>query len=230
MRFVGSNANIENLTVVFAAPQNQSTIKIHTGDYGGNYSFRNVSVDYEGDTYLHAAFYCENHPYASSTSLRLEDIYLGTIGSVPLIMLREIDPAFTKATLIVENLQTYTDTFKAVLDVDGPSWSGEIKRLGGIREAPRIDFHPTLGPECHVVIREHHYKAPPRTNQWVVGAHILDVPSPVDGQFTEWRCISTGIFGTAVPPEWSGINPVASKNTKLAAYVLNHGFITATLS
>jgi hypothetical protein len=229
MRFVGCNVAADNVTVEFGAQRNQSTIKIHTGDYGGNYSFRNLAVDYEGDAYLHAAIYCENHPYVSSTSLRLEDVYLGSIGNVPLIMLKEVDPSFPKGTLMVDNLQAYTDQFRAVIDVDGPNWYGEVKNLA-VGEAPRIVEEASFGPTCNIVIRETRYKAPPRSHLWYAGAHIFEVRSPADGQFSEWRCVASGTYGTANPPLWAGMNPLSSGASSIAGYILTHGYITASLS
>ena len=230
MRFVGCDVDAQNTTVEFGIPSNQSTIKAHTGDYGGNYTFRNLVVDYEGDSYQHAAIYCESHPYCPSTSLRLEDVYLGSIGNVPLVMLKEVDPSFPKSTLIVDNLQAYTDQFRAAIDVDGPNWYGEVKNLVGIGEAPRIAERASFGAACNVVIRETRYKAPPRSHLWYAGAHILEVRSPADGQYTEWRCAATGTCGTTSPPLWVGLNPVSSGPAAIAGYILNQGYITAALS
>jgi hypothetical protein len=56
------------------------------------------------------------------------------------------------------------------------------------------------------------------------------VASPVDGQFVEWRCVTTGTYGTPTPPTWAGLNPISASRNPLAAYVLNHAYMTVILS
>jgi hypothetical protein len=129
----------------------------------------------------------------------------------------------------VDNLQAYTDQFRAVIDVDGPNWYGEVKNLA-VGEAPRIVEEASFGPTCNIVIRETRYKAPPRSHLWYAGAHIFEVRSPADGQFSEWRCVASGTYGTANPPLWAGMNPLSSGASSIAGYILTHGYITASLS
>ena len=229
MRFVGCNVHMENLFVTYASPNNQATIKIHAGDYGGNYTFDTLTVDYEGDVYLQSAIYCEAHPYAAATSLKLKDINLGTIGNAALITLRDGLTWFPEAYLSVDNLQAYTNQFRTALDLEGPKWRGEIKGLA-IGDAPRVSHTHKYGDGSNVVIRETGFKAPPRKNAWCSGAHSFEVRVPADGQFAEWRCLASGAYGTATPPVWVGLNPMNVSAGSMAGYVLNHAYITATLS
>jgi len=107
IRLVGCQADVDSAFVEFWNPQNQHTVKIHAGDYGGNYTFKNTTVDYEGsDAYLRSAFYCESHPYTPSTSLRLVDTYLGKVGTgIPVIVLHDRSPRNSPARLFVSNIQ-----------------------------------------------------------------------------------------------------------------------------
>ena len=141
MRLVGSVANVENVFVGFHHPNNESTIKIHAGDYGGNYSFRNVQVDYEGDYYLHTPIYAEVHPYASETSLRLTDVFLGTVGDdIPILTLRDAPAAWHKTGyLSVDALQSFTKKVGAVVEVDGPGWRGTLRGVS-VGESPGVRF------------------------------------------------------------------------------------------
>ena len=230
MRFVGSFVDAQNLFIAFHSNNSQSSIKIHASDYGGNYAFRNMNVDYEGDTFAHTAIYCEAHPYASATSLRLQDIYLGTVGRAAILTLKDHEPFFSTSILVVDNLQANTGDFIAALDLDGPGWYGEIKNLVGIGQSPRIIHRAKYGDVANVVIREAKFKAPPRSSNWHAGAHVLDVPAPSDGQYSEWRCVSGGTYGTAVPPNWAGLSPLNVGLGSLAGYVLNQGYISAALS
>ncbi len=154
MRFVGSVVRMENTMVSFYAPGNQSTIKIHAGDYGGNYSFDHLIVDYEGSTYAHTAIYCESHPYAPATSLRLTDVLLGTVGeTIPVLTLRDILPHNASAYLSVDNLQSFTKKVGAVIDVDSPLWRGDVRGLA-VGEGERIHYRGKPGTVSRIVIHE----------------------------------------------------------------------------
>ena len=154
MRFVGSVVRMENALVTFYAAGNQSTIKIHAGDYGGNYTFEHLIVDYEGDSYAHTAIYAESHPYAPATSLRLNDILLGTVGdTIPILTLRDVLPHNASAYISVDNLQSFTKKVGAVVDVDSPLWRGEIKGVA-VGEGERIHYRGKAGTVSRIVIRE----------------------------------------------------------------------------
>jgi hypothetical protein len=152
MRFAGCNARVENAMVSFFAAGNQSTIKIHSGDYGGNYTFENLTVDYEGDVYEHTPIYCESHPYAPATSLRLRDIFLGSVGhKLPLITLRTVPPHNASAFLSVDNLQSFTKKVGAVVDVDSPVWRGKLRGVAvGGGEGVRYRGKPGTQTRIHI--------------------------------------------------------------------------------
>jgi hypothetical protein len=201
--------------------------------YGGNFSVSNLTVDFEGPTLSLAAIYCETIEYCPVTSLRLTDIFLGTVGkTASVIMLRDgnssLNPAFIPCWLAVDNVTAWDTSFVALVDVDGPLWHGEVK--GGDLRATRFIHRGTWGSTSNVVVRETGFIAPPRTLYWYKGAHVLEVRSPAEGQFAEWRCTATGMYGTPTPPSWAGLNPVTSASNFLACYVLNHSYMTATLS
>ena len=231
MRFYGGAVDAERLFVYHWSTNSQSTISIHNSDTGGNYSFKYIHVDFEGESYGRAAFYCERHPYTPGTSLRLQDVILGTVGNVPAIALRDSygPGAFQPATLIADNFLIYGSTFGSVVEVDGPSWRGEVRNLAAAEDNSRVRNLGTFGTETGVIVRDRR-KAPPRTRPWVAGGHVLDVPAPTDGQFAEWRCVAGGAYGTPTPPVWSGLHPLASRPGALAGYVVNHGYITVALS
>ena len=92
----------------------------------------------------------------------------------------------------------YTNRLLAAVDVDGPLWHGEVRgvALGG----PQFNHRQKWGTKTNVVIRDTKYVAPPRQYLWYTGAHVLEVRSPADGQFAEWRCMATGTYGTPNPP------------------------------
>ena len=122
MRFVGCVVDVDRAIVEFSCPWNQCTAMMHAGDYGGNYAFRHIIVDYEGGAYRRAAFYAETHPYAPTTSLRLQDVYLGSTGDVPHVQLREVLPHNPKAVCLIDNVQAWQIPIRPVVD-SVPPWS-----------------------------------------------------------------------------------------------------------
>ena len=136
-------------------------------------------------------------------------------------------PNFNRCWLSVENLQAYTNTYLAAIDVDGPLWHGEV--TGVALNGPPINHRERWGTTTTVAIRDTKNTAPPRQYLWYSGAHVLEVRSPADGQFAEWRCMATGAYGTPTPPQWVGINPLQLTANGLAGYVLNQYYITISL-
>jgi hypothetical protein len=153
MRFVGSIVRMQNAMVFFHSTGNQSTIKLHAGDYGGNYSFENVCVDYEGSVYEQAAIYCESHPYCAATSLRLNDILLGTVGEkIPIIMLKHFPPS-VKAYISGDNIQAINNKAGAVVDVEGTAWYGELRGVT-VGEALRVITKGKENTTSKVIVRD----------------------------------------------------------------------------
>ena len=232
MRFVGSSATVNNVFVAGWAPVAECIFKASSYGYGGNFSITNMNVDFEGYSLSRAAIYCEAHPYTPGTTLALKDVYLGTVGqTTPLVMLKDMSrsgPAFNNAWLSIENLQAYTNTYLATIDVDGPLWHGEM--TGVALYGPPFNHRQKWGTNTNIIIRDTKYVAPPRINSWYNGAHVMEVRSPADGQYTEWRCVGSGTYGTLNPPVWLGLSPLNISTNGLAAYVLNHYYFTASLS
>ena len=232
IRLLGSNGNWRNIFISYASPVAECFVKLHSSEAGGNHSFENLQADFEGDTLTQAAIYCEANAHTPATSLLLKDILLGTVGSkTALVMLKDLGTlggSYNRCWLSVNNLQAFTNDYLAAIDVDGPLWHGEVRgvALGG----PQFNHRQKYGTNTNIIIRDTKYVAPPRKYPWYAGAHALEVRSPADGQFSEWRCVASGSYGTANPPKWIGLNPLSLSTNGLAAYILNYAFITATLS
>ena len=233
MRYLGGSADWGNILVARASPVTECIVKIRNGMYGGNFSFSSLLVDFEGETLSLAAIYCEAAEYCPAPSLRLTDIFLGTLGqTASAVMLRDgsasPDPNHLPCWLVVDNLQSGDTSFRSLIDVDGPLWRGDVK--GGDLRVTRLTHEGTWGNTTNVVVRDTAFTAPPRTLHWYNGAHVLEVRSPAAGQYAEWRCTATGDYGTPTPPVWAGLNPVSSVTNALACYVLNHAYLTAALN
>jgi hypothetical protein len=232
MRHVGCNAAWQNVFVGFPSPTTEAVFKARTCDYGGAYSITNLLVDFEGSTVTRAGIYCEATATAPASSLLLKDIFFGTVGSsIPLIQLKDTakgNPLINRGWLSVDNFQAFTNDYLAFIDVDGPLWHGEV--MGVALNGPQFNHRQKWGTNTNIVIRDSKYTGPPRAFLWYNGAHLLQVRSPAAGQFTEWRCVATGRYGTPNPPTWAGLNPLPTSANSLAAYVLNHAYMTVNLS
>ena len=231
-REVGGSGNWKNILVAFASPNTETIFKFHSSGYGGNNSITNLVVDFEGTTLTLAGIYAEVCPVLPATSLLLKDIFLGSVGAQkPLVMLKDVAPIsnnYRPAWISVENLQAFTASYLAAIDVDGPLWHGEVTGVGIL--GPLFNHRQKWGTTTHVVMREPRFTAPPRQYPWYSGAHILEVRSPVDWQFTEWRCAGSGTYGTSNPPKWVGLHAMKVTQNGVAGYLLNHGYITVTIN
>lgn len=233
IRLWASDVTINGVfTTNFGSFYTESVVKMHAGLYGGSYRLENFTVDFEGDSLAVAPIYLEQHPNtAIVTSCIVKNFYVGTIGNAVAYVQVKTGPfdGTHYVQLDVDNFQCSGTTNGVILDIDGPAVTGEVKNVFFAGQPP-INHRQTYGTGCNVVIRETTRKAPPRSSAWYPGAHILEVRSPADGQFAEWRCLASGTYGTSTPPQWVGINPLFITTSSLASYVLSHAYINARLS
>ncbi len=231
VRLFGSSSHWSNVFIAYAAPNAECHFKFHGSDYGGNHKVDTLIADFEGQTLSLAGFYCETHGQTPATSLTLRDIFLGTIGAnASIVMLKDLGTLggeFNRGWLAAENLQAFTNTYLAAVDVDGPLWYGRVDGLP--LNGPSFLHRQKWGSQANVVVRDQKYVAPPRQYSWYPGAHLLEARSPVDGQFAEWRCMTAGAYGTNSPPAWAGANVIQLSPNGLAGYITNHGYVTVNI-
>ena len=235
MRHLGCNARWDDgVWSPGWSPTSECIFKARSFPYGGSFRITNLMVDFlraDLPTCRVSVIYCEAMPQVPATSLLMSDIFVGTVGaSTSLVMLKDLGPetsATHKCWFSLENMQAFTNTYAAVVDVDGPLWHGEVKGVGLV--GPQFNHRQKWGSNTNVVIRDTKYVGSPRTFLWYNGAHSLDVRSPADGQYGNWRCVRTGTYGTPTPPLWFGSNTISIAPNGLAGYVLNHIYMTASL-
>ena len=171
-RLVGCNSAWRDVFVAFAAGNSECFFKFHSYESGGSHSVYNFQADFEGYSLSLAAFYCEAHGLAPATALALKDVQLGTVGAnTALVMLKDmgLDGAeYHKCWLSVENLQAYTNSYIAAVDVDGPLWGGEVK--GVALNGPQFKHRAKWGTTTRVLVRDTKYVGPPRQFLWYSGA------------------------------------------------------------
>ncbi len=233
IRTVGCSDDWYNVFIGGASPTAECFYKAIGYGSGGEKSITNMIVDFEGYSVTRAGIYCEMHPYVVQTTLVLRTIGFGTLGpNASMIQLKDSDrpyPGYSNScNLFVENLSAYSDFYGTAIDIDGPNWFGTVDSLA-IRGNPFL-HRQKWGTKSNVVLNDVKFTAPPCTFSWYVGAHVLDVRSPVDGQYTQWRCVGSGTYGTSNPPTWLGLHPFGISPNGMAAYVLNNIYVTATFS
>ncbi len=216
VRYFGGGGEWHKTTVLFASNVTEGFLKARSFGFGGAFIFENLLVDYEGAQITGAMFHVENHAYQPSTYLRLKDVLAPHNGAI------------NPGSLYVSNLQVFALDFEALVEVDGPSWHGEVRGLG--HDGPRIKHEQLWGDRTGIRLYETEFVGPPRRFSWYCGAHVLDVSSPADGQYSQWQCVATGAYGTATPPKWSGRNPFQANQNAIASYVTNHIYMTADLT
>lgn len=184
----------------------------------------NINIDFEGTNYPSIATF-----YASTVQglpiggqFVLSNLQCGTIApGTPLIKLHDgPGSGLPQATFRLQDLILYGQDYATIVQTDSPTWTGEVRADLDI-ECPYVQ---TIGSGRNVVSRHGHFVGPPRYSSWTKGAHVLDVPWPGDGQFTQWRCASTGTYGTSTPPAWSGLAPLDVSGDALAAYLYDHSY------
>lgn len=136
---VGSSLDARHVFVGRGNPGTEGVLKYRCGDYAGSVSLSNVEVDFEGETVAPwgALFSMEREGDAARPSLWLRDVKTGTAGAVPVVRLLDVAPAsntsYSPAYLSVDGL-TVGDKTAVAVEVDGPSWRGEVRGLvGGAR-------------------------------------------------------------------------------------------------
>ncbi|MEO6809043.1 MAG: hypothetical protein ABI353_08010 [Isosphaeraceae bacterium] len=196
---------------------------------GGAFLANHFEVDIEGGDYPSiAGFYAESSNQGGSVEggrLDLKDIAFGTIGpKSPLVLLHQTNPFDPPSAFRLEGLILVGGSYPALVQTDGRVWNGEIQ----------TEVQPTYPPVLHtnseaggIVSRHRRFIGPPRETTWTRGAHRLDVTMPADAQFTLWRCVATGSYGTAKPPRWQGFDPVDAGENGLAAYLTGHSYWSA---
>lgn len=133
IKMIGCSDNWRDMMVTGYSSNTEYTYEAIGSGFGGNHSLSNLTVDFEGVTYSPggAAIYCEAHPNVPITSLRLRDIFLGTLGTnVSMIQLvgGTLGPNFQPGWFDAENVQAYTGE-RPVLSLDGPLWHGSLRGL-----------------------------------------------------------------------------------------------------
>lgn len=106
---------------------------------------------------------------------------------------------------------------RSIVRVGSPRWQGTFRA----EFAPMRPYwvESTAGTS-NVQAIHHYFTGPPRDGAWDRACHVLRISDPSPGQFSEWRCAASGVYGTATPPVWTGLAPM-DDGVSLAAYVLD---------
>ncbi len=229
LRLTGSSINMRHCFVVSTGNPQDAFCSIYDGTYGGRYFFDDLTIDNEGVSINRAVFYAETCA-STFVELGVYNCYFGEIGSAPIFMLRSngTPPNYPGGLLDADFLNV--DAMGALIDVDGPSWYGEVRNTGGDFGSDVVNQGTFPGrPRVHVLSPGS--KLPPKYGQSLAGCSRIPNNGWIDGQYSELRVAADGIWGSTTPPQWVGLNPIqAVPNSSIAAYAIDHTTIAATLS
>jgi hypothetical protein len=152
-RFAGCNANWKNVFVGGHSPTCEGIVKARDLGYGGNYTFENVEIDFEGFNISGAGFHVDATRNCAAPSLVLRDIFFGTVGAAAcLVRLRDTGHAggsLARGYVAIDNLQAQTSTYTSAVEIDGPLWRGYVS--GGAITGTQLVNLQTWGSATNVV-------------------------------------------------------------------------------
>jgi hypothetical protein len=206
-----------------------SIMRTHAGSTGGGQiTLRQVNQDVENGPFaLRAAIMLEAGP--TESFVRLEEVSAGETPGVPFLFLDSsgTGPNWAPNIITADNAIPWLNSVSSYVLANGTKWTGEFKNMG-LGQSPHLIQLGTYASGNPFKFRDLTYTAPPHGGSWYAGPHRLEVPTPVDAQFQEWRCAQTGTYGTQTPPVWKGVNPIQATSQSLASYALDHTVAATT--
>jgi hypothetical protein len=154
IRSVSCTSYWENIFV--GAISTDTVFKFLTGAYGAQTIMKNVISDLEGYTVKTAFLLKENCSSNPATGLILDNIFIGSVGNCPCIILRDMadvkDGNYGKAWVEINNISTW-GTYSTFLQTDGKLWDGKISAYflpNNPTDAPLHTHITKWGPESNV--------------------------------------------------------------------------------
>jgi len=161
--------------------------------------------------------------------VRLEEVSAGETPGVPFLFLDSsgTGPNWAPNIITADNAIPGSTRSARMSWRTEQSGRGEFKNMG-LGQSPNLIQLGTYASGNPFKFRDLTYTAPPHGGSWYAGPHRLEVPTPVDAQFQEWRCARTGTYGTQTPPVWKGLNRSRATSQSLASYALDHTVAATT--
>jgi hypothetical protein len=230
LRFREVDANVDGMFIAGCNANCQfSILRTHNGSSGGGQiTLRHILQDSESAPYAsRAGIYAEAAPVGAC--LRLEDVSASQTPNVPFLVLDSTGTAsgWPPNIAVADNVSPGGSISPVYVQSNGTKWTGQFKNMG-LGQTPHL-----LGLETYAIGQpfkfvDTTYPAPPHAGTWYPGAHYLQAPTWVDGQYGEWRCIAKGTYGTPAPPKWAGLNPLQSMPSALAVTAFDHTVVATT--
>jgi hypothetical protein len=228
MRFRASDVIVDGMFISGNNPNCQfSVARAHNGDNGGQYEFSNILQDCEGDPFPSRAALMFEADLGGSY-VHLQNVAAGNAPGVPFVVLESFNSPPNFPSNVLESSNSSSQLGSAFVQTNGSAWSGTFTANSagpGCGQAPHLI---ATGARPPLRFNDSTYPAPPHGGSWYAGPHRLTVPMPADGQYTEWRCVKTGTYGTATPPQWAGLNALQASPQSLASYAMDHTVIAMT--
>jgi len=202
-------------------------MKIHAGPYGGPLTINYFCIDNEGLAYVpkKADFYAEPslNPGSAGNVLTFRGgIYSGTAPAGSAVLELADPPGSVDARVTGKFSIDYLDLgsdarspCECVIRCKSARWSGVLMNTDSVwTERPTLAYGllkyegvPNMG-KIQTITSDS--STLPTKGAWLVGSHVLRLPNLFDpkiGQtnYTEYRCVQSGTYGTAQEPKWQAV-------------------------
>jgi hypothetical protein len=239
-KFCGCRATIRGSFSEDSDGSPYAMVAMFAGNYDAQYIIDDWLSDTESGGFQWAAFYCQGSAY-SGTQFDLANVTVFTVGVGATVWLDDggaMGSVYPRSNFTARGVNA---NGSSMLKLSGSGWQGRWVSNGGT-QGPRIFHTQEFGTDANVRIVDDGQEprffnpnnlpavGPPMDGSWYLGAHQVIAARPLPGQYSEWRVTATGTVGSATPPAFAGINPVACPFGTLAGYSGSHDLATATLT
>lgn len=145
--------------------------------------------------------------------------------NVPMLALGKLlqasgDGAAPGTALVEATLGGVPERFSSLVRVEDPQWIVDIRNPTKTTGVHGV-FHDVSSGCSGTVTQSDLGPLPFRTGAGYAGMHLIKW-RPLAGQYAEWRCVGTGVYGSATLPTWLGSYPnVAAGSNQCAAYAMS---------
>ena len=222
----GTDMDLDHLYVY--TPGVSAEYVVHVSNY---LKVAHLAFDFEGSGVgfmptLKAGVYLEPAPYTPfGVFLQVGSVDIGNMPTqAPMVLIGAGGGSVNPGSVEIGPISCYTDTLMAIIQTSDGLIGGAIRATADTPTPWVVNTGP--GGLSGVVVDHHQFNGLPRRSAWAKHSHRVVNDRPADGQYSEFRCVTAGQYGTATPPGWCGIAPLDIGGGALASHVQGHAFWT----